>query len=655
LGKVMINITNGGVAPFQFRLFGNNTWFSDPVMDVPAGTFRVAAKDSLNRTMFSYSGQVYNVDPMPVIQLVEVRNVTCFDDKTGLLSVAATGGLPPYSFVWNRGGSTNSSTNVNLSEGSYSVTVSDGRSCKASALFSVSSRSHLKIEGAAFFEKCPSGGSINVTASGGVGSLSFNWSNGAASQNISALPPGIYNVSVKDSLVCIQNASFLVSEPTFQVSIDESLSISCDDSRNFTAVVFGGLPPYSFLWNNGATRRVIEVSQPGLYSVTVVDSRSCVRSASRTKTSTALSVFLDSRSSCLWTAFPSGGLPPFRYAWSTGSTNQSIANLTLGSYAVVVMDGNNCSVAAAGNLTSYMSVSLSRFVNCSSSLSTVFANVVGGAAPFRYIWSGNLSSTSQLANVPLNGTYSVQVEDQFGCRASSETSISTTTFQFSVTLSQVTLVCGSIVNVTIIPIGGTPPYRYFVNSVMTASPFFNASNGQSYIIRVSDANNCNATTGVTAFATPCVGTNFNRISVFSDAQCSFPVIQLGYSNATCIVGNNSGCQPGTLVGFYSKEECFSSFVENDGALSFLQLGFAGPSCTGERTAYQAIRPGTCIPQSVNGPSSLFSCNSTHLLFSSISGPNCNGTNLSAQSFPKGCSLSSGSIVSATFRTMNQSC
>jgi hypothetical protein len=60
-------------------------------------------------------------------------NLACNGDSSGTATVAATGGIPPYSYSWNPS-TQNTATAVNLPAGNYTVTVTDsiGASCTAS-------------------------------------------------------------------------------------------------------------------------------------------------------------------------------------------------------------------------------------------------------------------------------------------------------------------------------------------------------------------------------------------------------------------------------------------------------------------------------------------------------------------------------------------
>lgn len=63
-----------------------------------------------------------------------VGNETVINASDGTLSVSASGGTPPYTYLWSPGGQTSASIS-GLSAGTYSVTVRDAEGCDATAEF----------------------------------------------------------------------------------------------------------------------------------------------------------------------------------------------------------------------------------------------------------------------------------------------------------------------------------------------------------------------------------------------------------------------------------------------------------------------------------------------------------------------------------------
>ena len=136
-------------------------------------------------------------------------------------------------------------------------------------------------------EECDDGtGSVDlVNVSGGQAPYSYNWSNGATTQDIFNLSAGNYTVTVTDDDDCEEVRSFVVGNDLSDCGCDPyTLSgfvtdETCgDDMTNDGAIdliVSGGQPPYTYSWSNGATTQDISNLGAGTYTVTVTDDEGC--------------------------------------------------------------------------------------------------------------------------------------------------------------------------------------------------------------------------------------------------------------------------------------------------------------------------------------------------------------------------------------------
>jgi hypothetical protein len=84
-----------------------------------------------------------------------------------------------------------------------------------------------------------------------------------------ALPAGNYFTQMEDSNGCLAASAIVVDEP-------EPLSVSTiSDDLAVAVQVTGGTPPYSISWFDGSTGIAIMLPDPGVYSVSAMDSRGC--------------------------------------------------------------------------------------------------------------------------------------------------------------------------------------------------------------------------------------------------------------------------------------------------------------------------------------------------------------------------------------------
>src|SRR5207253_1246988 len=122
-------------------------------------------------------------------------NISCFGGNNGAIDLSVAGGTPPYSYNWSNSATTQDLSN--LSAGNYTVTATDANGCTIlnSAISITQPAAALDASaGSTTNVSCYGGnnGSINLTVSGGTSPYSYNWSNGATTQNTNSLSAGTY-------------------------------------------------------------------------------------------------------------------------------------------------------------------------------------------------------------------------------------------------------------------------------------------------------------------------------------------------------------------------------------------------------------------------------------------------------------------------------
>lgn len=418
-------------------------------------------------------------------------------------------------YSWSPSGTLNASNISNpvatpTSLTTYSVTVTDLIGCTKS------STTTIGISNPAAFSvdnnvSCFGGnnGSVNLSVSGGVAPYSFSWSNGATTEDISNLTSGNYSVTVTDNIGCVRNYNTSISQPSVLSASTSTVNASCGGNNgSASASVNGGTAPYTYAWNNGATTSSISNVSFGTYNVTVTDSKGCTTSASAVinnnagpSLSTNSSDATCGNNNGTATASVSGGTAPYTYAWNNGGTTQTITGLAPANYTVTVTDANNCSVSlpvtvnAAGGPSATASSTNS---TCGNNNGSASSSVIGGTAPFTYLWN-NGATTPSISNVSF-GIYNVTVTDFNGCTATASATINNTGGP-SLSLTTTDAFCGNnngtaTANVS----GGTAPFTYQWNTGGTTQTITSLSAG-NYSVVVTDANNCSSSLPVTVNAT----------------------------------------------------------------------------------------------------------------------------------------------------------
>ncbi len=197
-------------------------------------------------------------------------------------------------------------------------------------------------------------GTATVTVTGGQTPYTIRWSTGATSASVTGLCANTsYYVVVSDARNCVLDTIFTsipsVDPPVVSLT---STNVYCLGDNSGTATVnhVSGTGPYTYAWSNGQTTQTATGLGIGNYTVTVTDSRGCsvVAGTNIVEFSTLVvainSTQANNGNNGTATAQAYGGLPPYSYLWSTGSTSQTITGLAIGTYSITVTD-------AEGNFT----------------------------------------------------------------------------------------------------------------------------------------------------------------------------------------------------------------------------------------------------------------------------------------------------------------
>ncbi|MCH7401908.1 PKD domain-containing protein [Belliella kenyensis] len=205
-----------------------------------------------------------------------------------------------------------------------------------------------------------SSGEITIQIQGGIGPYQLEWNHDSSFNSTLAtgLAAGIYEVKVTDQSGCeriIRNVE--VTQPDILEVMDISLTeTSCygrSDGEAILTVMGGSLPyiinhPHQMQEDNVFVLRDLEGR---LYELEVVDAEGCVLPVTFTIDSPeplAVDVRVEKfacpgESNGILSAFPLGGVGPFRYFWSwDNSQGEQIFDISRGEYEVTVYDSRDC-------------------------------------------------------------------------------------------------------------------------------------------------------------------------------------------------------------------------------------------------------------------------------------------------------------------------
>jgi len=345
-----INITaSGGTIPYDYIWSSGAT--SEDLNNILPGNYSVTVSDvnlCFDTASFTVSA------PGNFSVALNAVDASCYGVADGSVSSSISGGSPPFQYDWSTGATTAGISNI--PGGTYSVTVTDDDNCTVSEIAFIDAPSRISFNTSITNVLCEGGnnGGIKLSPTGGLPPYTAQWSNGDTTLSIEDLFPAVYSVTVTDAQGCQRDTSIAltsVSEYTIEAVATHA---SCDGSPNGSVQVNidnGTTPPYSYSWSTGATTATITNVIPGLYSVTVSDSLSCLRSDTATVLAGGgLSISEevmdatcpDKADGAIVTAV-SGGTEPYNYSWDNGATTASLVNINAGIYSLTVTDINDCS------------------------------------------------------------------------------------------------------------------------------------------------------------------------------------------------------------------------------------------------------------------------------------------------------------------------
>ncbi len=276
----------GGIAPFEYLWAGGigGTTQSN-ITNLCEGNYAVTVIDA-GGCEFEYSFEIEAPEPLSESQISNTNTAYCGVTPPASITIQ-TEVTTAVDYLWSNGATTSSitfapQTGANL----FWVEFTDicGNSHRDSIVFSVSnfSGANLFTEGTDCYGSC--NGQVTVSPLFGITPYSFDWSvpgvGVTTTATLNNICSGTYDVTVSDEAGCSVVKPFTITQPDsiqwVWVSSDAASAENCNGFASATQIS-GGVPPFTFLWNNsqGSTTYNVQNLCPGLYTITVTDSESC--------------------------------------------------------------------------------------------------------------------------------------------------------------------------------------------------------------------------------------------------------------------------------------------------------------------------------------------------------------------------------------------
>ena len=388
-GALAAQVNPSGIPPYTYQWVGpTGLANSSVVTNLPAGIYSVTVTD-VNGCVVTTNQQLSEPSPLDYEVVSTTSNPSCLGACDGSVFLNVQGGMTPYTahFSNNQTGINSAYSVVGSSlvdgvcTGDYTVTVADANGCDATLILGGSNQSSLNtsvttvVSTSSTDVLCYGAATGELTVVNPLASpysymwLDLNGDTIGSTSSINTLLAGDYilyssysginGCTTVDTLTILENSLIQPNE------IKTDVSCSGGSDGKIVLSTGGGVPPYTYVWNNGSSSSIISNLAAGAYSVSITDAAGCVITESYYIQEPNLLVATVSVSQTyILNASQTGGTPPFSYQWYSGgiipgaTLNDYIVSAN-GTYYVEITDANNCT--SESNTILFNETSLTNF------------------------------------------------------------------------------------------------------------------------------------------------------------------------------------------------------------------------------------------------------------------------------------------------------
>lgn len=492
--------TASGGTPLYTYVWSNGE-VGPAAVALPIGSSSVTVTDQLGAT--ATVGVSIGSPPLLGVDILSVESAPCNGIDGGAATLAAFGGNGGYVYSWPGGQS--GPIQMDLSVGSYEVTVTDINNCEVTTSVDIEAIPVLEVSPVLEQISCTGedDGAITLNIIGGTAPIAALWSDGSTDSDRSGLISGTYMVTITDDNDCTLSETVVLSNPppVSQTATITPLSCPSGEDARIEVEGAGGTGGYSIAWSNGLSTFTIVELTAGTYTATVSDANGCQNIESYTIANLdplQFTVVNRGEVSCFGgndgfiNLTASGGTSPYNFFWSDGGEGDM---LSTGNYQVTVADANNCTasttyfVAESGQ---QLTVVVSTTSETSSGAMDGEANafVVGGNQPYSYIWSTG-DTTSFLTGLPA-GNYAVTVTDSLGCSSMSQGFVGQGDCLLNATATVVPNSCqGDSTASIILDINNISPNLHILWTTGDTTSTITGLSAGNYSVSISESADCN--------------------------------------------------------------------------------------------------------------------------------------------------------------------
>nr|WP_321222842.1 T9SS type B sorting domain-containing protein [uncultured Psychroserpens sp.] len=470
--EIDVTLDSPGIAPYSFSIDGGAFQTQSApftISNLFSGTHTIEIQDA------NGCGNSVTVDILAPLEITPTisASATCNDDD-GEITITGSGGSGTFTYSISPNPASITETSGIFSgvpSGVYTVTITDTvTSCTKDVTVSLQAATPPTFTTNSTSVTCfgDNTGAFEINVNGYSGAYSYevfdNTSTsvfGVVNANTSTNPltvtgmtAGSFTVVITetDSPFCDASANVVISSPSeaLILNVSETSNVSCDNNQGtITAIASGGWGDYQYELTGDATvgyspNGSFSNLAAGTYTVNVIDAEGCIASevitliepspidATFTSNVSTLACFGDQNATITVTNVTGGQGVDYIYTLNSATstsgpqTSNVFTDLGVGTYTILVSDGNECSLLSSEIvITEPTPITANLVVTTTQTCdveSTITLSASGGTGTYQYSNSENFSTVlgfftnSTTFSVPV-GTYQYYVRDANGCVA----------------------------------------------------------------------------------------------------------------------------------------------------------------------------------------------------------------------------------------------
>lgn len=368
-------------------------------------------------------------------------DVVCPADSNGMVVFNGASQFSPttVSYTWSNGDMTESIDD--LMQGNYTVTVSDASGCEEAFDFVVGGPPAFVFDTLITMPDCAGGtnGALEFTVlGGGQGPYVYNFDNtgfgpGNALANLSV---SVINVVIRDANGCLAEQDIAVDELELGLvngsEVVREPVCAGDANGIITIELANGQPAYQYDFGLGGGFQNDNVSPgvpAGMYSVTARDAEGCLGVFDLEIIDPPVITLVNQETdiSCFGAGdgeiivLSGGGRPGYTYAWSDGSTADTVrTDLEAGFYTISLTDQNGCVRTLLDTIVEPREIfpvleATNNLICFGEPSGSFLLSATGGTPGFMYSADGENFQQGALLEELLAGNYQLFVMDSNGC------------------------------------------------------------------------------------------------------------------------------------------------------------------------------------------------------------------------------------------------